>query len=162
MSASTSSKSAQFDDASVTGRSYLGAETKPAVKTTEFVVYVLAVVGVLVASTLVGDTDGRGAARSFDGQPVDVAHGVKDFRPTVYLYDNYPGGVGLSAPLFDLRQQVVERARALVAGCDCSHGCPACIGPILASEEERGCSPKRAALVVLDLLLSSSKEDQFP
>ena len=107
-------------------------------------------------------TDGRGAARSFDGQPVDVAHGVKDFRPTVYLYDNYPGGVGLSAPLFDLRQQVVERARALVAGCDCSHGCPACIGPILASEEERGCSPKRAALVVLDLLLGSSKEDRSP
>ena len=60
MSASTSSKSAQFDDASVTGRSYLGAETKPSVKTTEFVVYVLAVVGVLLASWFVGDTDGRG------------------------------------------------------------------------------------------------------
>ena len=41
-------------------RGGLGAETKPALKTTEFVVYVLAVVGVLLASTLVGDTDGRG------------------------------------------------------------------------------------------------------
>ena len=60
MSTSTSSKSAQFDDASVPGRSYPGAETKPAVKTTEFVVYVLAVVGVLLASALVGDTEGRG------------------------------------------------------------------------------------------------------
>jgi hypothetical protein len=60
LSTSTSSKSAQFDDASVTGRSYPGVETKPAVKTTEFVVYVLAVVGVLLASALVGDTEGRG------------------------------------------------------------------------------------------------------
>ncbi|MDP9143468.1 MAG: hypothetical protein M3N43_02025 [Actinomycetota bacterium] len=60
MSVSTPSKSAQFDDASATGRSRPGAETKPAVKTTEFVVYILAVVGVLLASTLVGDTDGRG------------------------------------------------------------------------------------------------------
>ena len=36
------------------------AETKAAFKTTEFSVYVVAVVGVLVASALVGDSDGRG------------------------------------------------------------------------------------------------------
>ena len=35
-------------------------ETKPAFKTTEFVVFLVAVVGVLVASALVGDSDGRG------------------------------------------------------------------------------------------------------
>jgi hypothetical protein len=60
LSASTSTtKSAQFDDASVTGSSRPSAETKPAFKTTEFVIYVLAVAGVLLASALVGDTDGR-------------------------------------------------------------------------------------------------------
>jgi hypothetical protein len=56
LSVNTPTASAQFDGASVTRP----AETKPAVKTTEFVVYVLAVVGVLLASTLVGDSDGRG------------------------------------------------------------------------------------------------------
>lgn len=35
-------------------------ETKPAFKTTEFAVYLVAVVGVLVAAALVGDSDGRG------------------------------------------------------------------------------------------------------
>jgi hypothetical protein len=34
-------------------------ETKAAFKTTEFVVYLIAVVGVLIASNLVGDNDGR-------------------------------------------------------------------------------------------------------
>jgi hypothetical protein len=37
-----------------------GTETKAAVKTTEFVVYLVAVVGVLLASYLVGDEAGRG------------------------------------------------------------------------------------------------------
>jgi hypothetical protein len=37
-----------------------GPETKAAFKTTEFVVYLLAVAGVLIASFLVGDADGRG------------------------------------------------------------------------------------------------------
>ena len=36
------------------------AETKAAFRTTEFVVFLVAVVGVLVASALVGDSDGRG------------------------------------------------------------------------------------------------------
>jgi hypothetical protein len=36
------------------------AETKAAFKTTEFVVFLVAVVGVLIASALVGDSDGRG------------------------------------------------------------------------------------------------------
>lgn len=35
-------------------------ETKPAFKTTEFVVYLVTVVGVLIASSLVGETAGRG------------------------------------------------------------------------------------------------------
>jgi hypothetical protein len=35
-----------------------GTEAKAAVKTTEFVVYLVAVAGVLIASFLVGDTDG--------------------------------------------------------------------------------------------------------
>jgi hypothetical protein len=37
-----------------------GTETKAAFKTTEFVVYLVAVAGVLIAAFLVGDADGRG------------------------------------------------------------------------------------------------------
>jgi DEAD/DEAH box helicase domain-containing protein len=95
--------------------------------------------------------DGRGSLRSDDGRPADVA-GLREFRPTVFLYDNYPGGIGLSQPLFDLRAQVVAAARELVSRCGCTGGCPACVGPILASDETRGQSPKAAALAVLELL----------
>ena len=55
-------------------------------------------------------------------------------------------------PLYDLRDEVIARAHALVSSCDCKLGCPACIGPILASDELKGQCPKAAALSVLQLL----------
>ncbi len=73
------------------------------------------------------------------------------FNPTVHLYDNHPGGIGLSEPLFLRAAQLVTDARELVARCECNAGCPACVGPILASDEERR-SPRGLALAVLDLL----------
>jgi DEAD/DEAH box helicase domain-containing protein len=95
--------------------------------------------------------NGRGQMRSFDHGELHP-DGQGRFRPAVFLYDNYPGGVGLSAPLFDRRREVVAGARAMIAACECRYGCPACVGPILASDETRGYSPKQAALQVLDLL----------
>ena len=94
--------------------------------------------------------NGRGRMRTFDGE-MHPDHAAR-FKPALFLYDNYPGGVGLSTPLFEQRAAVVRDARDLVAACDCQHGCPACIGPILASDEVRGFSPKQAALTVLNLL----------
>ena len=95
--------------------------------------------------------NGRGQLRDFQGGALNPdAQGR--FRPAVFLYDHHPGGVGISAPLFDQRQQVVSDAKALVAACECSNGCPACVGPILVSEEVRGFSPKAAALQVMELL----------
>ena len=47
-------------DGSTSTASYrTGTETKAAVKTTEFAVYLVVVAGVLIASFLVGDADGR-------------------------------------------------------------------------------------------------------
>lgn len=98
------------------------------------------------------DADGRGSLRGADGAPLDLETGVREFRPTVFLYDNYPGGIGLSQPLFELRARVLAGALDLVARCACRHGCPACVGPILAGEDARGQSPKAAALAVLQRL----------
>ena len=47
------------------------------------------------------------------------------FTPTIYLYDNYPGGIGLSAPLHERRDELVAHlAGSLRAGDLCvSMGC---------------------------------------
>ncbi len=74
------------------------------------------------------------------------------FTPTVYLYDNFPGGVGLSEPLFLRQAELVQRAFELVAACDCRAGCPACVGPALEVDELKGRSLRELAASVLGLL----------
>ncbi|MFN2465868.1 MAG: DEAD/DEAH box helicase [Candidatus Dormibacteria bacterium] len=51
--------------------------------------------------------------------------------PTIFVYDVFPGGVGLSPRLFDLHDELLDASADLVAGCPCSSGCPSCIGAII-------------------------------
>jgi DEAD/DEAH box helicase domain-containing protein len=96
------------------------------------------------------DAYGRGRLLSAAGEHI-APEQRKEFVPTLFLYDNYPGGIGLSAALYDLRNEVVTRAAELVSGCNCTFGCPACVGPTLASDEVRRYSAKIAAAKVLAL-----------
>jgi DEAD/DEAH box helicase domain-containing protein len=98
---------------------------------------------------------GRGQLRTAAGDAVELVDPSVQFQPTVFLYDNYPGGIGLAATLFDLETELVRRAHRLVAACSCRRGCPACIGPILGSEREQQ-DPKCAAVTALDLMRDSS------
>ncbi len=74
---------------------------------------------------------------------------VKEFfEPTLYLYDAYPGGIGLSEPLFHMHELLVQRTRELIAGCTCEKGCPSCVGPAGETSDRA----KMAALAILDKL----------
>ena len=95
--------------------------------------------------------DGRGQLRGPSNEPLEQPPGDR-FEPTLFLYDNFPGGVGLSAPLFDDAALLVQDALGLVRNCACRAGCPACVGPILAGDETRVLTPKQAALAMLALL----------
>src|SRR5574338_340615 len=52
-------------------------------------------------------------------------------RPTLYLYDAVPGGVGLSERLFSLTDDLIRACRDAVESCRCADGCPACVGPAI-------------------------------
>ena len=55
--------------------------------------------------------------------------GVSIDRETIYLYDNYPGGIGFSEPLFSMHDELLARTRELIAECPCATGCPSCVDP---------------------------------
>lgn len=71
-------------------------------------------------------------------------------KPTVYLYDNCPGGVGLSDKIFDMLPLLLEQARKVIDACPCEGGCPSCVGPMA----EVGESGKQTAIRLLDRLLA--------
>ncbi len=81
----------------------------------------------------------------------DITGSLQTWEPDLFLYDNYPGGVGLAAPLHKLRARLFEVTAQLIAGCQCDSGCPSCVGA-LGEVGERG---KRVAGRVLELLLAA-------
>jgi len=70
---------------------------------------------------------------------------VLAFEPNIYLYDKYPGGVGLSEPLFRMGESLLEKTQRLIANCPCENGCPSCVGPA----GEVGEKGKEVALEIL-------------
>ncbi len=74
-----------------------------------------------------------------------------NWSPNLYLYDSYPGGVGLSAPLYRDAARLVKETRGLIHACGCDGGCPSCVGPA-GEVGERG---KEVALRYLDGLIAS-------
>ncbi|HEY8550435.1 MAG TPA: DEAD/DEAH box helicase [Vicinamibacterales bacterium] len=69
-------------------------------------------------------------------------------EPRIFIYDNYPGGIGFSAPLFDMQDRLLAATGELIGGCPCDNGCPSCVGPA----GEIGPRGKRVALDILHRL----------
>ncbi|MFT8362533.1 MAG: DEAD/DEAH box helicase [Sporolactobacillus sp.] len=65
-------------------------------------------------------------------------------QPTVFIYDKYPGGIGLSQKLFDVMPDLLRRAYEIVRTCPCSSGCPSCIGFV-----QEGSKAKQALIHLL-------------
>ncbi|HEY8415596.1 MAG TPA: Zn-binding domain-containing protein, partial [Thermaerobacter sp.] len=75
-------------------------------------------------------------------------------RPTVFLYDAYPGGVGLADKAYEILELLWQAAAEAIDACPCEAGCPACVGP----ENESGSGAKAAARHLLARLLAPAGE----
>ncbi|MGK0170365.1 MAG: DEAD/DEAH box helicase domain-containing protein [Gammaproteobacteria bacterium] len=98
-------------------------------------------------------------ARDADGEPTNIDTIERHFEPTVFLYDNYPGGIGLTEPLFDKNAQLLRGAFVLVRDCECASGCPSCIGPVLNDSSPKDADSRSAKQGALDVLARLYLED---
>jgi DEAD/DEAH box helicase domain-containing protein len=71
-------------------------------------------------------------------------------RPTLFLYEQQPGGVGMAPRLFAIHGGLMSAALELVERCACPAGCPGCVGPSIGDHGTN----KRAAITLLRRLAS--------
>ena len=48
-------------------------------------------------------------------------------RPTIFIYDGHPGGVGITRVGFARFERLVVDAMRLISECPCRSGCPSCV-----------------------------------
>ena len=72
-------------------------------------------------------------------------------RPTIFVYDGHPGGVGITRTAFERFAALCGDAARLIAECPCEDGCPSCVQSPKCGNLNEPLS-KQGALVVLGLL----------
>ncbi|MFB9330446.1 DEAD/DEAH box helicase [Paenibacillus aurantiacus] len=72
---------------------------------------------------------------------------VHSGKPTIFVYDHYPGGIGLADSVFKRFDEIKESAKNLIRKCPCKDGCPSCIGT-----EIIGIDGKRRSMDILSFL----------
>lgn len=70
---------------------------------------------------------------------------VHSGQPTIFLYDRYPGGIGLSEQVYKEMDTILSQAEGLIASCACAAGCPSCIGGMEPGVKELALSLLRTA-----------------
>ena len=81
-------------------------------------------------------------------QDIAVVYQVKSpmtGEPTLLLYDNCPGGIGLSHKAYGMQDLLLEKALQVAGDCGCKNGCPSCTGPV----GEIGQDGKKTAMAIL-------------
>ena len=87
--------------------------------------------------------------RDLGGVSTELHQDTKE--PTIFIYDGYRGGIGLSEKLYTLLPELITTTRKLIQDCKCENGCPSCIySPKCGNNNET--LDKRAATKLLNEL----------
>ena len=78
--------------------------------------------------------------------------------PALYVFDNYPGGTGLSEGFMNNLSSIIAGALDLVASCPCRRGCPSCVGPADHPEPD-SVNPKESVKQFIENWLNNINEE---
>jgi DEAD/DEAH box helicase domain-containing protein len=79
--------------------------------------------------------------------------------PTIFIYDGFEGGIGISETLYATVGELWDKTLQLISNCECKDGCPSCIySPKCGNENEP--LDKKAASVILEKLLKTTLKNK--
>ena len=80
-------------------------------------------------------------------------------QATVFIYDGYPGGIGLTRRAYEAFESLAADTRVLIAECPCESGCPSCVqSPKCGNLNEP--LDKQGALKLLAALTAAPPDEQ--
>jgi len=62
----------------------------------------------------------------------DISTYSESTHNTIYIYENFSGGIGLSKSIFIKWKEILTKGIEITKNCDCLDGCPKCIMPTIA------------------------------
>lgn len=74
-------------------------------------------------------------------------------RAQIFIYDAYPGGIGIAEKGFDLVEQLWQTTLRAISECPCQDGCPSCVQSPKCGNNNKPLD-KKAAQMLLEGLLS--------
>ncbi|MFH1243197.1 MAG: DEAD/DEAH box helicase [Pseudomonadota bacterium] len=73
-------------------------------------------------------------------------------KSAIFIYDAYPGGVGLAQRGFEIIVELLEKTLDIVTGCACEEGCPSCIHSPKCGSGNKPLDKEAARLILQGLL----------
>jgi len=81
-------------------------------------------------------------------------------RAQIFIYDAYPGGIGIAEKGFDLIEELWQTTLKAITECPCQEGCPSCIQSPKCGNNNKPLD-KKAARLLLEGLLGRCKGDSI-
>jgi DEAD/DEAH box helicase domain-containing protein len=80
-------------------------------------------------------------------------------QPVIFIYDGYPGGVGLTESAYESMEELLTTTFEMVRDCECEEGCPSCVQSPKCGSGNHPLDKKGALLLLAHLL---GREDLGP
>ena len=83
-------------------------------------------------------------------------------EPTIFIYDGFEGGIGISETLYATIKPLWEKTLQLIDTCECKDGCPSCIYSPKCGNENQPLDKKAANIILKQLLKINEHGSSLP